>query len=287
MSWSMPSAAYILTCRGACITNDLSQHFKIDLQPGYQLLDGNGAMGVLRWRHNSDDSGHILNSGYAMGDLGRIETQQAFLKEVVRKCLQPDVLLSNLMDYISIFQKNVTTDLSVGNLAYFGKSAIGKLDMDSVEFVTLPNQSAGDAHLLPVGSQIVEMVNEGFNPYQSDISLRDLNLAGKRPGSSSTGTTPRPQATPKPETTPSATSAPVESPPGTPPATSTPGGSQPPAISTPGGQTPPPVQTPAATPARRPLRGADPAPGGEHPSHDAAPAATPDGGYGPGMVPVE
>ena len=69
--------------------NDLSQHFKIDLQPGYQLLDGNGAMGVLRWRHNSDDSGHILNSGYAMGDLGRIETQQAFLKEVVRKCLQP------------------------------------------------------------------------------------------------------------------------------------------------------------------------------------------------------
>ena len=69
--------------------NDLSQHFKIDLQPGYQLLDGNGAMGVLRWRHNSDDSGHILNSGYAMGDLGRIKTQQAFLKEVVRKCLQP------------------------------------------------------------------------------------------------------------------------------------------------------------------------------------------------------
>ena len=58
--------------------NDLSQHFKIDLQPGYQLLDGNGAMGVLRWRHNSDDSGHILNSGYAMGDLGRIETQQPF-----------------------------------------------------------------------------------------------------------------------------------------------------------------------------------------------------------------
>ena len=257
--------------------NDLSQHFKIDLQPGYQLLDGNGAMGVLRWRHNSDDSGHILNSGYAMGDLGRIETQQAFLKEVVRKCLQPDVLLSNLMDYISIFQKNVTTDLSVGNLAYFGKSAIGKLDMDRVEFVTLPNQSAGDAHLLPVGSQIVEMVNEGFNPYQSDISLRDLNLAGKRPGSSSTGTTPRPQATTKPETTPSATSAPVESPPGTPPATSTPGG-----------QTPPPVQTPAATPAPAvPSAEPTPPPAENTPAMTPPPAATPDGGYGPGMVPVE
>lgn len=196
--------------------------------------------------------------------------------------------LCNLMDYISIFQKNVTTDLSVGNLAYFGKSAIGKLDMDSVEFVTLPNQSAGDAHLLPVGSQIVEMVNEGFNPYQSDISLRDLNLAGKRPGSSSTGTTPRPQATTKPETTPSATSAPVESPPGTPAVPETPAGSQPPAISTPGGQTPPPVQTPAATPAPAvPSAEPTPPPAENTPAMTPPPAATPDGGYGPGMVPVE
>ena len=89
MSWSMPSAAYILTCRGACITMICPSTSKLTSQPGYQLLDGNGAMGVLRWRHNSDDSGHILNSGYAMGDLGRIKTQQAFLKEVVRKCLQP------------------------------------------------------------------------------------------------------------------------------------------------------------------------------------------------------
>ena len=65
-----------------------------------------------------------------------------------------DVLLSNLMDYISIFQKNVTTDLSVGNLAYFGKSAIGKLDMDRVEFVTLPNQSAGDATCCPWAARL-------------------------------------------------------------------------------------------------------------------------------------
>lgn len=267
--------------------DDPTQNLHIHLSAGLQDIDGDKAMQLLRWRKNSDAYGNVYG-GYPNGDLGRIETQQAFLKEVVRKCLQPDVLLSNLMDYISIFQKNVTTDLSVGNLAYFGKSAIGKLDMDSVEFVTLPNQSAGDAHLLPVGSQIVEMVNEGFNPYQSDISLRDLNLAGKRPGSSSTGTTPRPQATTKPGTTPSATSAPVESPPGTPAVPETPAGSQPPAISTPGGQTPPPVQTPAATPAPAvPSAEPTPPPAENTPAMTPPPAATPDGGYGPGMVPVE
>lgn len=150
----------------------------------------------------------------------------------------------------------MTTDLSVGNLAYFGKSAIGKLDMDSVEFVTLPNQSAGDAHLLPVGSQIVRW-SMRLQPYQSDISLRDLNLAGKRPGSSSTGTTPRPQATPKPETTPSATSAPVESPPARrrprPPRAE----ASPSHIHS-GRAAPPPVQTGGHSGARRPLRGVDP-----------------------------
>ena len=136
--------------------NDLSQDFKIDLQEGYQLLDGNDAMGLLRWRHNSDDSGHILNSGYANGDLGRIETQQAFMTAVIEKCLQPSVLLPNLLEYIDIFQRNVVTDLSVGNMAYFAKSAIGNMNMDNVAFMTMPWKDAGDgAHVLPIGSQLV------------------------------------------------------------------------------------------------------------------------------------
>lgn len=283
--------------------NDLSQDFKIDLKKGYQLLDGEGAMGVLRWRHNSiGDTGAIDNHyGYAMGDLGRIETQQAFLKEVVKKCLQPEVLLPNLMEYINIFQENVTTDLTVGNLAYFGKSAIGKLDMDSVEFVTLPNKSAGDQHLLPVGSQIVEMVNDGFNPYEEEITLSDLDLATRAPGSSSSsssGSSSRPSTTPAPTPTPDAT--PSESPstqPGmtpVPEVPSTPGGStttDPGITTTPSGgeSTPPATQSPAVTdvPVDNPAESTapDPAP---TPEPAPTPAVDPDAGaYGPGMEPIE
>ena len=168
--------------------NDLSQDFKIDLQEGYQLLDGNDAMGLLRWRHNSDDSGHILNSGYANGDLGRIETQQAFMTAVIEKCLQPSVLLPNLLEYIDIFQRNVVTDLSVGNMAYFAKSAIGNMNMDNVAFMTMPWKDAGDgAHVLPIGSQLVEAINDGFNPYEEDISLSDLDLVTSIGSSSSSG----------------------------------------------------------------------------------------------------
>lgn len=158
--------------------NDLSQHFKIDLKKGYQLLDGEGAMGLVRWRHNSDNSGHISSTyGYAEGDIGRIKTQQAFLKEVIKKCLQMDTLLKNLGDYIGIFQRNVTTDLEIGHMAYFAKSALGGLDMENVKFETLPWYSAGNAHILPSGSQIVKSINNGYNPYKNDIRLGELRLA--------------------------------------------------------------------------------------------------------------
>ena len=283
--------------------NDLSQDFKIDLQEGYQLLDGNDAMGLLRWRHNSDDSGHILNSGYANGDLGRIETQQAFMTAVIEKCLQPSVLLPNLLEYIDIFQRNVVTDLSVGNMAYFAKSAIGNMNMDNVAFMTMPWKDAGDgAHVLPIGSQLVEAINDGFNPYEEDISLSDLDLvtsigsssssgsSGSSSSSSGSGTTTQTTPTPTPDATPS--ESPVESPETTPgmtpipEVTPTPGaGTPPPAVET----TPPAVESPASSdvPVDNPAESTapDPAP---TPEPAATPASDPNAGaYGPGMEPIE
>ena len=150
---------------------DFTQDLLIDLYPGMQHLDGKEAMQLIRWRHNND------GTGYATGDLGRIQTQQDFMKAMIAKCLKPDVLLPNLAEYIRIFQDNVITDMSASNMAYFAKSAVGKLDISAVSFATLPNEGAGDgAHLLPIGSQIVELVNDGFNPYLEDITLSDLEL---------------------------------------------------------------------------------------------------------------
>lgn len=177
--------------------NDLSQGFKIDLQPGLQLLDGNGAMGLIRWRMNSiGDTGRPDYSvGYREGDIGRIKTQQAFLKATIKKCLQPEVILGNLSKFIGIVQKNVVTDLSAGNMAYFAQSAIsdGGLNMDNITFSTLPYVEAGDgAHLLPVGRQIVKEINANFNPYQDDIHLSELTLAD-----SSVVATAKPSESPK------------------------------------------------------------------------------------------
>lgn len=187
--------------------NDKSQHFKIDLQAGKQLLDGNGAMGLVRWRQNSvGDSGVIDYSyGYREGDIGRIKTQQAFLKEVIKKCLQPGVILDNWTEYLDIFQRNVITNLTPGEMAYFAQSAVGGLKIDDVAFATLPYAEAGNGHLVPSGRQIVATVNAGFNPYEEDIHVGELKLATLDDV---------PRSTPDPEETvdPDATPDPDESP---------------------------------------------------------------------------
>lgn len=232
---------------------DPYQDLSIHVSKGYQLLDGDKAMQVVRFR-----------SGYASGDLGRINTQQELMKAIIKKCLDPSVLLSNLGEYIEIFQNNVTTDLTVSNLTYFGKSAIGGLDMDNVTFATLPNKAAG-SHLYPDGEKIVELVNRTVNPYKEDIRLEELTLEGQ--GSSSSGnsssgnttSTPKPSATATPTPTPSAA------------ATSSP---EPTATVKPSAS---PAPTATAKPSASPAPSASQTPAESAPVTSAAPTATPDG----------
>lgn len=55
--------------------NDPAQDLHIDLQPGLQLLDGDKAEQLVRYRH------------YSMGDLRRIQVQQEFMTEFYKKVL--------------------------------------------------------------------------------------------------------------------------------------------------------------------------------------------------------
>lgn len=181
---------------------DPTQDLLIDVKKGPQLLNGDKAMQVVRFREG--------RNGYVDGDLGRIRTQQGFMTALVKKCLDPGVLLSNLTEYIGIFQRNVTTDLDLNALTYFAKMAIGGLDMDRVSFMTLPIREAGDgAHLLVQRDQTVEMVNESFNPYVEDIGAWELNVVTSIPiPSRAPVVSAEPSVSPAPENSPDLTESP-------------------------------------------------------------------------------
>ena len=270
--------------------DDPVQDLHIHISKGWQKLNGEQAMGVIRYRHDND-----MRYGYANGDLGRIETQQAFLKAVVEQCLQIQNV-ARINELAKVFTENVSTDLTINNLAWFAQEAIfGGLRMENVNFHTMPNEGhmvwsrsyhSYQSYVTPVEDELVELVNECFNPYREDLDTNELDImsvdengklhsttgrvedtkanssgGGSTSGSQGSGGRPEPSATPEPLPTESA------APSTTPEPTPSESGTQPPAESgTPAPSEVPeqPSVTPSAPPAETPV-----------PTPEPTPAATP------------
>lgn len=160
--------------------DDPYQDLSIHIDKGYQKLDGNQAMGVIRYRHDNN-----MKYGYPDGDLGRIKTQQAFLKAVIQQLLQVKNV-GKINQFSKIFQENVETDLSVQNLFWFGQSAImGGLNMSNVEFVTMPNTPKScysrvyhnyQSYVVPNPSELLNLVNNKLSPFVETFNLSDLDI---------------------------------------------------------------------------------------------------------------
>ena len=146
---------------------DLHIHFKA----GLQHLNGQQAMEVVRFRHNND------NTGYGgRQDLGRIGTQQAFLKTVAQKLMK----LENVPAMAETFLKYVKTDLTLGNLMWLANQALSMGGMDAISFATLPGDGAGwykgMSFYTLYPEQVLEMTNSMLNPYATDITADDQNI---------------------------------------------------------------------------------------------------------------
>ena len=154
--------------------DDPVQNLHIHFSAGEQYLDGSDAIKVVRWRQNNDGTNY--------GDIDRINTQQAFLKTVFKKCLSLDKLVTNLDDYIKIFQEYVKTDLTTGNMTWFAKEFL-KLNMDSLQFHTMPSNYndwiGGFSYGTVLVDEWLEMLNEYLNPYDQPITLEDVDLISR------------------------------------------------------------------------------------------------------------
>ena len=117
--------------------SDPSQNLYIDLQPGLQVLDGDKAEQLLRFRKDN------YNRGYRRGDLERIEVQQSFIKAFLKKASSIDTILSNPKAYYDTLTKHVDTNFGLSDaLKYVGE--IKKLDIENINTYTIPNTPYGD-----------------------------------------------------------------------------------------------------------------------------------------------
>ncbi|WP_301010382.1 LCP family protein [Anaerotignum lactatifermentans] len=133
--------------------SDPAQGLYIDLYPGPQLLDGEKAEMLVRFRE-----------GYAQKDLKRIEVQQEFLKAFISQVCSSDKIMSNLDSYIKIFMEKVESDMPVATaLKYAGY--IKEIDPAAITTDTIPGE----------GGAYFDMDEEGTK------ELVDYRIYGKEP----------------------------------------------------------------------------------------------------------
>lgn len=152
---------------------DPTQNLVISLKKGPQTLDGAKAMQLVRFR------------SYVNGDLGRVQVQQDFLKAVIHQCLQIGNV-TRITELSKVFNDNVTTNLTAGNIAWFGEKAVfGGLKEENVQFFTMPCLGASiysrsfhnyQSYVVPKTQELVDLVNESFNPYVDDLRSNELDI---------------------------------------------------------------------------------------------------------------
>ncbi len=113
-----------------------SQGLHIDLKAGEQLLNGDQAEQVVRFRHNND--GTTYPASYGLEDEGRMKTQQAFLTELAKQTLQFKNV-TKITEIIDIANKYVKTNMDFNMLKDYAPYAI-ELDVNNIKKETLPGE---------------------------------------------------------------------------------------------------------------------------------------------------
>ena len=150
--------------------DDPYQDLHIHFTKGPRHLNGQEAMEVVRFRHNNDGTG--------TEDIGRIGTQQAFLKAVAKQLLQIGNV-KNIPALVDIFYTYVKTDLTTGNLVWLGNEALN-IGTENIHFATLPGDGSGYYNKQSVyvldAQATCDLVNEALNPYNEALTLEDMDI---------------------------------------------------------------------------------------------------------------
>lgn len=114
--------------------DDRKQNLHINLKAGEQLLDGDKAEQVVRFRHNND--GSTYPASYGIEDIGRMKTQRNFLTALAKQTLVPANILK-IPDFIDIAQKYVETNLDIDAIKDYVPYAVN-FDVNNLKTDKLP-----------------------------------------------------------------------------------------------------------------------------------------------------
>ena len=173
--------------------DDNTQDLYIHLKAGYQLLNGQQAEWVVRFRHNNN--GTSYSTEYGDNDLGRMKTQREFIKAVLSQTMKPSNL-TKINDLIKIATEEVETNLSWDLIKKY-IPALLNFNTDNLVTAQLPGTAQYCNQLsffLADKTKSKEVVNELFlkQPEESD---ENGNVVGNTTANEVTTTKPNSQIT--------------------------------------------------------------------------------------------
>ena len=133
--------------------SDAEQGLYINLKKGAAHLDGETARQFIRFR-----------SGYANGDLGRIDAQKLFMAALFSKLA--DEFSPVMAAKLCAAAEGVETDLSISDMMSMGVKALG-MKADSIALLTLPGkeataESSGASYYVLSAEPTAEIMEEYF-----------------------------------------------------------------------------------------------------------------------------
>ena len=145
---------------------DDSQHLYINLNAGQQKLNGSKAIQYMRYRH--DD----------LGDIGRVQRQQAFFRAFIDQKLKPEAI-TKFPEILAIVKDNIDTNLSVEEvLALAGYTS--KIDRKSIQMHMAPGRFSNPgefdslSYWILDNRRLAKIMGQSFGSMKkADISLEE------------------------------------------------------------------------------------------------------------------
>jgi len=114
--------------------DDPDQDLHIHLRKGRQVLDGDRAEQLVRYR-----KGNRRGEGYEDGDIGRIKIQHEFIKEFIDQKMKLKYL-SRADDIYFILQEHMATNIGIGDIKHYLKY-LKNINYKNIEAYTVPGES--------------------------------------------------------------------------------------------------------------------------------------------------
>ena len=170
--------------------DDPTQDLHIYINKGYQLLNGENAVKVLRFRHNNDMSTYPKE--YGEQDLGRMRTQREFIKAAAEQILSSNNILK-LNEILEIVFDNIQTNLSISELIKYIPSAT-EFNVENMKTEALPgvadylgalsffivDENQSEQMITSLFSLSIDEINENKEKFVEESKSKKSNKSKKK-----------------------------------------------------------------------------------------------------------